>query len=113
MSADWHIFGFRCPWINFFTIINMKINGFEYSKSTAKGKKLMTQFEGKTIHFGQLPYGQFKDKTGLFKSLDHNDSTRRKNYLRRTANIRDKRGRLTRNDPSSSNYHARRILWGA
>lgn len=90
----------------------MKIDGYEYSKSTAKGKKLMTQVNGKTIHFGQLPYGHFKDRTGIYKSLNHNDETRRKNYLRRTANIRDKQGRLTRNNPSSPNYHARRILWG-
>jgi hypothetical protein len=54
----------------------------------------------------------FKDKTGLLpKSLNHGDKERRKNYLTRTAKIKDGKGKLTKDNPSSANYHARRVLW--
>jgi hypothetical protein len=55
--------------------------------------------------------GHFKDKTGIWKSLDHGDKKRRKNYLTRSAGIRGKDGKLTKDDPLSPNYHARRVLW--
>jgi len=76
-------------------------------KSTAKGKKMMvlaTKTIGgekrvKIIHFGALGYG-------------HNYSEEAKrNYLRRSAGIRNKKGELTRNDHWSANYWARKILW--
>jgi len=54
---------------------------------------------------------QFKDRTGIWKSLDHGDDKRRKNYLSRSAGIKDKQGNLTKNDPMSPNYHSRRVLW--
>jgi len=78
-------------------------------KSTAKGKKMMVlackitrgEKRVKLIHFGALGYG-------------HNYSQKAKrSYLARSAGIRNKAGKLTKNDPWSANYWARRILWPA
>jgi hypothetical protein len=90
----------------------VKIGKYDYKLSTKKDKKLMTEVNGKTIHFGQRGYEHFFDKTGLLpKSLNHNDPKRRKNYLTRSRGIKNKEGQLTANIPSSPNYHAIRILW--
>ncbi len=75
--------------------------------STSKGKKLMVlatkTIDGirraKLIHFGALGYG-------------HNYSAEaKKNYLARSAGIRNKEGDLTKSDPWSANYWARKVLW--
>lgn len=51
------------------------------------------------VHFGQ-------------KGYQHNYSEAAKqNYLARSAGIRDKDGNLTKDDPFSPNYWARRYLW--
>ena len=89
----------------------MKIGKYNYEKSTRKDKKLMTIVDGKKVHFGNPNYQHFKDKTGIWKKLDHNDPERRKNYLNRASGIRNKEGKLTKDIPSSANYHAIRILW--
>ncbi len=77
--------------------------------STAKGKKMMVlaaktvrgEKRVRLIHFGALGYG-------------HNYSWKAKrSYLARSAQIRNKEGKLTRNDPWSANYWARKILWPA
>jgi len=88
-----------------------KIGKYTYEKSTRKDKKLMTVVDGKKVHFGFPKMQQFKDKTGIWSKLDHGDPKRRKNYLTRTAGIKNKSGKLTKDDPSSPNYHSRRILW--
>ena len=76
-------------------------------KSTAKGKKMMVlaskvvqgERRVKIIHFGALGYG-------------HNYSQEAKrNYLRRSAGIRNKKGELTKNDRWSPNYWSRKVLW--
>ncbi|MCP5506329.1 MAG: hypothetical protein H7A38_05555 [Chlamydiales bacterium] len=76
-------------------------------RSTAKGKKMMVlatkTIDGerrvKIVHFGALGYG-------------HNYSVEAKrNYLTRSAGIRNKKGELTKNDKWSPNYWARKILW--
>ncbi len=90
----------------------VKVGKYDYQKSTRKDKKLMVVVDGKTIHFGNPNYQQYKDKTGLWKSLDHLDLKRRKNYLARAKGIRNKEGKLTKDIPTSPNYHAIRILWG-
>lgn len=41
----------------------------------------------------------------------HTSKDRLKNYLSRSAGIRDKSGKLTKDDPFSANYWARRVLW--
>lgn len=93
----------------------IKIGKYIYFKSDKKGKKLMTIVDvdgkDKTIHFGNTAYQHFKDKTGIWKKLDHNDKERRKNYLSRSGGIKNKKGQLTKDLPSSSNWHSRKILW--
>tara|TARA_R110000782_G_scaffold3069_3_gene11305 strand:- start:5224 stop:5502 length:279 start_codon:yes stop_codon:yes gene_type:complete len=91
----------------------VKIGQYNYEKSTNPKKKLMVVVNGKKIFFGAREMEQFKDKTGIWKSKDHNDPKRRKNYLARSAGIKRKDGSLTKDDPTSSNYHSRRILWNA
>lgn len=87
------------------------IGKYTYLKSTRKDKKLMTIVNGKMIHFGNPEYEHYKDRTGIWSNLDHNDRVRRKLYLARASKIKDKKGNLTKNDPNSPNYHAIRILW--
>lgn len=89
-----------------------KIGNFFYELSTAKNKKLMTTVNGKKIHFGDIRLQHFKDKTGLLpKSLNHGDKKRQESYLKRSARVKRKNGTLTKDDPTSANYHSRRILW--
>lgn len=91
----------------------VKIGKYEYEKSTKKGKKLMVRVQGKLIHFGDSSMEHFFDSTRIWKSKDHKDKTRQKNYLSRSSGIKDKSGKLTKDNPLSPNYHSRRILWGA
>ena len=71
-----------------------------------KGKKNMVYVlkEGKKrlIHFGD---SSMKDFT------QHKDPQRRKNYLARSAGIRNKEGELTKDDKNSANYWSRKINW--
>ena len=89
----------------------VKIGKYDYKKSTNPKKKLMVVVNNKTIHFGSIDNEHFKDKTGIWKSKDHNDEKRRKNYLTRSAGIKTKDGKLTKDNPNYANYHARRVLW--
>lgn len=89
----------------------VKIGKYDYIKSPVKNKKLRVKVGNKTIDFGDTRYQHFKDATGIHKNLDHGDEKRKKNYLTRTAGIKNKEGKLTKDLPSSPNYHARRILW--
>jgi hypothetical protein len=91
--------------------MKVKVGKYTYEKSDKKNKKLMTVVNNKTVHFGDIRYQHFKDKTGIWSKLDHGDQKRRKNYLNRAGGIRNKAGKLTSQDPSSPNYHAIRILW--
>ena len=92
--------------------MKVKIGKYEYEKSTKKGKKLMVKVNNKTIHFGNINYKHFKDKTGLLpKSLNHGDKKRRDNYLKRSKSIKNKKKELTYLNPESANYHSVRILW--
>jgi hypothetical protein len=91
---------------------SVKIGKYEYSLSTRKNKKLAVTVGKKTIHFGEKTMEHHSDKTGLLdKKLSHNDEKRRANYLSRSGGIKDSSGKLTKDDPNSSNYHAIRILW--
>lgn len=89
----------------------VKIGKYNYEKSDRKNKKLMVVVNGVKIHFGDIRYKHFKDKTGIYKNLDHGDKKRQKNYLTRARGIKDKSGKLTKDNPLSPNYHAIRILW--
>ena len=87
------------------------IDGYTYSVSTNKNKKLKVVVNGTTIHFGDARYEHFFDKTGLLpKSQNHGDDKRRQAYLNRASKIKDSTG-LAMNNPKSANYHAIRILW--
>tara|TARA_R110000782_G_scaffold47511_2_gene104486 strand:- start:564 stop:842 length:279 start_codon:yes stop_codon:yes gene_type:complete len=87
------------------------IGGYTYKKSNVAGKKLSVVVNGKIINFGDSSMDHYKDKTGIWKSKDHLDEKRRKSYLARSGGIKRKDGTLTKNDPTSSNYHSRKILW--
>lgn len=80
------------PWVNK-TKSNKKY--FVYVKSDNKRGV-------KKIGFGDKRYGQFKDKLGNYKSLDHGDPQRKKNYYSR-------HGKATSKD--SAKYWSHKILW--
>ena len=89
-----------------------KIGNYIYERSTAKNKKLMTIVNGKKVHFGDIRLEHFKDKTDLLpKNLNHGDKNRKEAFLKRSGGIKRKDGTLTKDDPTSPNYHSRRILW--
>jgi len=74
--------------------------------STMKGKKgmvyVMKNGSKRLIHFGDA---SMKDFT------QHKDPARRKSYLARSGGIRNKEGKLTKNDKNSANYWSRKINW--
>lgn len=86
----------------------------ELKTSHRDGKKMMVVLieketgKTKTIHFGNSDY---RDFLILEKSKDPNRNEVRKNYLTRSAGIRDGSGNLTKDNPLSANYWARRVLW--
>ena len=76
---------------------------FNAPKSSKYKKKVYVMKNGKKklIGFG-------------LKGYRHNYSKKaRANYLKRSAGIRDKSGRLTKNNKNSANYWARTVLWSA
>lgn len=96
----------------------VKVGKYDYKKSTNPNKKLMVEVTHKgktrTIHFGNRkpPANQhFKDRTGIFKSLDHGDKERRASFRARMSGIKLKDGSRAVDNPHSPAYHALRILW--
>ena len=72
-------------------------------KSDRKNKKFKVLTpKGKIIHFGYSPMEDF---------TQHEDKKRRESYCKRSAGIKDKQGRLTKNNKESANYYSRRHLW--
>ena len=76
-------------------------------KYKGKGNKKMSVYvmkDGKKriLHFGDANMQDF---------TQHKDEKRRKSYLARSAGIRNKAGKLTKDDKSSANYWSRRVLW--
>lgn len=75
-------------------------------KSWRKNKKMVVLAKKgnitKVVHFGQVGYSDF---------TKHKDSTRRKNYLKRSAGIKNAKGKLTKDDIFSANFWARKVLW--
>ena len=72
-------------------------------KSTRPGKKIMKLYcidgKRKLVHAGSTGYG-------------HNYSAAaRRSYLARSAGIKGKGGRSTKDDKFSANYWARKVLW--
>lgn len=75
----------------------------KYYKSSRAGKKMMIYVtrgtKSKLVHFGAVGY-------------KHNYSpAAKKSYLARSGGIKDKSGKLTKDNPFSPNYHARKRLW--
>ena len=83
-----------------------KFSGYNKPRTSwLKGKKKVVLArkgnEVKIIHYGA-------------KGYKHNYSRQaRQNYLSRSAGIRDKQGRLTKDNKLSANYWARTDLWKA
>ena len=75
-------------------------------KSTRKYKKFYVIVDVgkkiKRVHFGDTRYDDF---------TVHKDKKRREKYLARALRIKDKKGRLTKDNPFSPNYWALRLLW--
>lgn len=61
-------------------------------------KYMVTTPDGRHVHFGQMGYEDF---------TKHNNKTRRKNYLTRSANIKGD----WKKDKYSPNNLARKLLW--
>jgi Skp family chaperone for outer membrane proteins len=90
----------------------VKIDGIEYQLSERKDKKLKAFVNNGWIHFGQVGYEHYFDRTKLLnQKLNHMDKQRRKEYIARASNIKNKEKKLTKDDINSANYHAIRILW--
>ena len=75
-------------------------------KSTRAGKKgmvyVMKNGAKRLIHFGDSSMGDHK--SGASKA-------RQKSYFARSGGIRNKAGKLTKNDKNSANYWSRRVNW--
>lgn len=58
---------------------------YTISKSTRQHKKYMATFSnGKTVHFGDNRYQQYKDSAlGIYTKLNHGDAERRRRYYMR------------------------------
>jgi len=73
------------------------------SGGTAKMRVLAKKGDKvKVVPFGHRGYQDYRQ---------HKSEKRRRNYLDRSAGIRDKSGNLTKDDKFSANYWARRVLW--
>jgi hypothetical protein len=85
-----------------------EFEGFNKPKDAPKGdkhKKVVLAKKGdevKLVRFGLR---------GMQDFTQHKDSERRKNYLARSAGIKDKSGKPTKDDKFSANYWARTVLW--
>jgi hypothetical protein len=74
------------------------------SSNPKKKGMVYVKREGKTklIHFGDATAEDYRQ---------HRDKDRRESYLKRSAKIRDKNGKLTANNKNFANYWSRNYLW--
>lgn len=79
-----------------------KLGASDFGASNQKYKKYYVVYNGRKIHFGDNRYEDY---------TKHGDSSRRKNYLARASQIRNKAGNLTANDKNSANFWAINLLW--
>lgn len=75
---------------------------FIVEKSTSPNHRYQIDVYGKMIRFGSPTMENW---------WIHGDPKRRDNYLKRSKNIVNSKGKYTRNYPLSPNYYSRRILW--
>lgn len=86
----------------------VKLDGFEFKKSTRKNKKYDVFKDGKYItSFGALGMEHYKDKIGLYSHLDHNDKVRLQNFRNRFKSLYEK----NKNNLASGIYWSWRYLW--
>lgn len=85
-----------------------EFEGFNKPKDAPKGdkhKKVVLAKKGEEVKLVKFGLRGMEDFT------QHKDPERRKNYLSRSAGIKDKSGKLTKDDPFSANHWARKVLW--
>lgn len=83
----------------------VKLDGFEFKKSTRKNKKYDVFKDGKYItSFGDNRYQHYFDKVGLWSNLNHNDKERRRLYR-----LRHSKDKL--DDKTSAGYFSYYYLW--
>ena len=74
--------------------------------STAKNKKysvyVLKDNKKRLVHFGDSRYGQYFDKIGNFKKLDHKDEKRKKAYYARHGATTNK---------NTAKFWSHKILW--
>lgn len=73
--------------------------------SGAKEKKMVLAKKGDEVKLVRFGLRGMEDYT------QHRDPDRRKNYLARSAGIKDKSGNPTKDDVFSANHWARKVLW--
>ena len=75
-------------------------------KSSRAGKKgmvyVMKGDSKRLIHFGD---------SSMSDMTKHKDPKRQKSYLARSGGIKNKEGKLTKNDKNSANYWSRKVNW--
>jgi hypothetical protein len=84
-------------------MIKIKLDNYEFKKSSKKNKKYDV-FKNKKfiVSFGDKRYQQYNDKIGLFKNLNHNDEKRKNNYYSRF-------GKDAKNE--TAKYFSHKYLW--
>ena len=73
----------------------------DYSKRK-NNKYVVTLPSGKNLHFGSSKYPDF---------LIHRDEEKKDKYLTRAKKIKNKKGKLTYENPESANYWSVNVLW--
>lgn len=62
----------------------VRLDGYTFERSKRAHKKYaVTLASGRTVHFGDTRYQQYKDRIGLFSDADHGDKERRRRYYAR------------------------------
>lgn len=85
-----------------------EFDGFNKPKNAPAGdphKKMVLAKKGDEVKLVKFGLRGMQDFT------QHKDEDRRKNYLARSAGIKDKSGKLTKDDVFSANHWARKVLW--
>lgn len=85
-----------------------EFDGFNKPKKAPAGskhKKIVLAKKGEDVKLVRYGHRDYEDFT------QHKDPKRRKNYLKRSGGIRDKSGKLTKDDVFSANHWARKDLW--
>lgn len=68
-------------------------------------KKMVLAKKGDEVKLVKYGHREYEDFT------QHKDPQRRENYLKRSAGIKNKSGKLTKDDVFSANHWARKDLW--